>query len=223
MEESFTDQLWAGITPVFQAILEHPFVTGLTDGSLSEDRFHFYAIQDAHYLRHFAKSLAAAAASAPRDEWTEFLSEHARDTLVVERGLHDSFFSEWDLTPEEVYATAVAPTSLAYSSYLLRVAYSASFEEAVAALLPCDWIYIEVAEQLVKKGSPDPLYQRWIDFYASEDFRPIVQEFIDIVDAAAEGASKPRQEMMRHHFTVSSRYEWMFWDMAWRMEAWPLE
>ncbi len=223
MASSFTDRLWEGITPIYQAILEHPFVTGLTDGSLSEDRFHFYMTQDAHYLRHFARSLAAAAASAPRDEWTQFFSEHARDTLVVERALHDSFFTDWDLAPEEVYGSPVAPTTLAYTSYLLRVACNASFEEAVAALLPCDWIYIEVGEELMKEGSPDPLYQRWIEFYASEEFRPIVQEFIDIVDAAAETAGESRREMMRHHFAVASRYEWMFWDMAWRMEAWPLE
>lgn len=223
VEKKFTTHLWEGITPIYQAILTHPFVTGLTDGSLPEDRFRFYAIQDALYLRDFAKALAAAAASAPRDEWTEFLSTHARDTLVVERALHDSFFSEWDLTPEEVYATPIAPTNLAYTSYLLRVVHGGSFEEALAAILPCDWIYIEVGAELVEKGSPNSLYQRWIDTYASEEFREIVQRLIDIVDTAAEDLSEPRREFLRHHFTISSRYEWMFWDMAWRMETWPLE
>jgi len=220
--KKFTDQLWEGITPIYQAILTHPFVTGLTDGSLSEDRFRFYVVQDAHYLRDFAKALAAAAASAPRDKWTQFLSEHARDTLVVERALHDSFFRDWSLTPEQVYATPVAPTNLAYTSYLLRVAYGGSFEEAVAALLPCDWIYIQVGRELEKKGSPNPLYQRWIDTYASAEFWAIVQKLIGIVGAAAEDLSESRREVLQHHFTVTSRYEWMFWDMAWRMEAWPL-
>ena len=222
MEKKFTNQLWEGITPIYRAILTHPFVMGLMDGTLSEDRFRFYVIQDAHYLRGFAKSLAAAAASAPRDEWTEFLSEHARDTLVVERALHDGFFREWNLTPEQVYATPVAPTNLAYTSYMLRMAHGASFEEAVAALLPCDWIYVQVGRELEKKGSPNPLYQRWIDTYASEEVWAIVQKLIGIVDAAVEGLSEFRQEVLRHHFTVASRYEWMFWDMAWRMEAWPL-
>jgi len=222
MEKKFTNQLWEGITPIYRAILTHPFVMGLMDGTLSEDRFRFYVIQDAHYLRDFAKSLAAAAASAPRDEWTEFLSEHARDTLVVERALHDGFFREWNLTPEQVYATPVAPTNLAYTSYMLRMARGASFEEAVAALLPCDWIYVQVGRELEKKGSPNPLYQRWIDTYASEEVWAIVQKLVGIVDAAVEGLSEFRQEVLRHHFTVASRYEWMFWDMAWRMEAWPL-
>jgi thiaminase/transcriptional activator TenA len=42
------------------------------------------------------------------------------------------------------------------------------------------------------------------------------------VDATAEGLGQSRQEVLRQHFTTASRYEWMFWDMAWRLEAWPL-
>jgi len=222
MKEKFTNQLWEGITPIYQAILMHPFVTGLMDGSLPEDRFRYYVIQDAHYLRDFARSMAAAAAIAPRDEWTEFLSQHARDALVVERALHDSFFSDWDLTAKQVYTTPIAPTNLAYTSYLLRVAHATRFEEAVAALLPCDWIYVTVGSELEKTGSPNPLYQRWIDTYASEEVWAIVQKLIDIVDAIAEDLSEAHREILREHFAVASRYEWMFWDMAWRMETWPL-
>jgi thiaminase/transcriptional activator TenA len=185
-------------------------------------RFRYYAVQDAHYLRAYSRALTAAAAKAPHDEWTEFLAEHARDTLVVERAMHDSFFGDWDLTPEQVYTTPVAPTNLAYTSYLLRVAHGGSFEEAIAGLLPCDWIYIEVGRDLVKLGSPDPLYTRWIDTYASEEFAATVQDLIAMVDATAEGQSEARLEILREHFITASRYEWMFWDMAWRMEEWPV-
>jgi thiaminase/transcriptional activator TenA len=27
---------------------------------------------------------------------------------------------------------------------------------------------------------------------------------------------------MRRHVIVTARYEWMFWDMGWRKEAWPV-
>jgi thiaminase (transcriptional activator TenA) len=27
---------------------------------------------------------------------------------------------------------------------------------------------------------------------------------------------------MREHVTVTSRYEWMFWDAAWQRETWPV-
>ena len=63
---SFTDELWHSIEPIYAAILRHPFIAGLTDGSLPRESFEFYAVQDALYLREFARSLAIAAARAPK-------------------------------------------------------------------------------------------------------------------------------------------------------------
>ena len=46
--ERFTGELWSGIEATYQAILEHPFIMGLTDGSLERASFEFYVVQDAH-------------------------------------------------------------------------------------------------------------------------------------------------------------------------------
>src|SRR5258708_13855290 len=89
-------------------------------------------------------------------------NEHAAGALEVEMTLHESFFKEFGLSPEEVAATPLAPTNAAYTSYLLAVAYGRPFHEAVAALLPCYWIYWEVGKALEPAGSRDPLYARWL-------------------------------------------------------------
>src|SRR5215831_8723599 len=114
---AFTDELWLGIEPIYAAILRHPFLRGLTDGSLPRDRFRFYAVQDALYLREFARALSLAAARAPEDDWIVMFSEHAAGALRVERALHESFFKEFGLAPDEVAATPLAPTNQAYTSY----------------------------------------------------------------------------------------------------------
>src|SRR5881398_2223097 len=119
----FAQELWRAIGPIYAAILRHPFIAGLTDGSLPRKSFEFYAVQDALYLRDFARSLSIAAARAPRDEWIIMFNEHAAGALKVERSLHESFFAEWGLTPEAVAATPLAPTNQAYTSYLLSIAY----------------------------------------------------------------------------------------------------
>jgi len=64
---TFTKELWAAMEPIYGAILAHPFVRGLTDGSLSHESFRFYVVQDALYLREFARALSVAAARAPVD------------------------------------------------------------------------------------------------------------------------------------------------------------
>src|SRR2546422_3980593 len=48
-----TRALWAEARPIFDAILVHPFLRGLTDGGLGRERFAFYAVQDALYLGAF--------------------------------------------------------------------------------------------------------------------------------------------------------------------------
>jgi thiaminase/transcriptional activator TenA len=219
---SFSGELWQSIMPIYAAILDHPFVRGLADGSLSRAAFRFYAVQDALYLRDFARALSIAAARAPQDEWIIMFNEHAAGALKVERALHESFFAEWGLTPEAVTATPLAPTNQAYTSYLLATAYGAPFHEAVAALLPCYWIYWEVGKALERSGSADPLYARWIGTYASEEFGSLVRLVIDCVNQMAERHGPRERAAMARHFVATCRYEWMFWDMGYRIEPWPM-
>jgi thiaminase/transcriptional activator TenA len=218
---AFTQELWKSIGPIYAAILRHPFVRGLTDGSLSRESFKFYAVQDALYLREFARALSLTAARAPQDEWIIMFNEHAAGALKVERSLHESFFQDFGLTPEAVASTPLAPTNLAYTSYLLAVAYGSPFHEALAALLPCYWIYWEVGKELERAGSADPLYKRWIGTYASEEFGSVVRAVLSATDQVAAALRPPEREAMKAHFVATSRYEWMFWDMGLRREAWP--
>src|SRR5213595_2095410 len=99
---AFSQELWQAIGPIYAAILRHPFLRGLTDGSLPRESFQFYAVQDALYLREFARALSLAAARAPRDAWIIMFTEHAAGALQVERALHETFFKEFGLTPAAV-------------------------------------------------------------------------------------------------------------------------
>jgi thiaminase/transcriptional activator TenA len=218
----FTADLWRSIEPIYAAILRHPFVTGLTDGSLPRPSFQFYAVQDALYLREYARSLSLAAARASRDEWIIMFNEHAAGALKVERTLHEGFFEEFGLSPADVASTPLAPTNLAYTSYLVAVAHAAPFHEVVAAVLPCYWIYWEVGKALERRGSPDPLYTRWIGTYASAEFGGVVEAVLDCADTVAGALDPAGREAMQRHFLTTSRYEWMFWDMGYRREAWPV-
>jgi thiaminase (transcriptional activator TenA) len=218
----FTAELWESIGPIYAAILRHPFLNGLTDGSLPRENFKFYAVQDALYLREFARALSITGARAPRDEWIIMFNEHAAGALKVERTLHESFFREFGLSLEQVASTPLAPANLAYTSYLLTVAYGAPFHEALATVLPCYWIYWEVGKELERRGSRDPLYTRWIGTYASEEFGAVVRAVLEATNQTAARLGAAELGAMRRHFLVTSRYEWMFWDMGYRLERWPV-
>jgi thiaminase (transcriptional activator TenA) len=219
---SFTADLWTAAEPIYDAILAHPFLRGLTDGSLPEEAFRFYVKQDSLYLREYARCLALASSKAPTGHWCEMFAAHAQSALNVERSLHEAYFTAWGLDSEAVMLTPPSPTTVAYTSYLLRVAGTGTFEELIGAILPCYWIYWEVGKRLVQQGSPNAVYQRWIDAYASEQFANAVQRVLDAADRSTADLPESRLVQIRQHYVTASRYEWMFWDAAYRLEGWPV-
>ena len=222
MTDRFTDELWAGAADIYAAILAHPFLAGLTDGSLPEDAFAYYVVQDAIYLRGYAQALAAVGSRAPDGRGIEMFSRHAAEIITVERALHDTLLADLGIDPASVEQAEAAPTTLAYVSYLLATARGGSYAEGAGAVLPCYWIYAEVGRELLRRGSPDPRYQQWIDMYSSEEFGDVVREVIDITDELGPGLGAPERDRVHRHFRATSRYEWMFWDMGYRQEAWPV-
>ena len=212
--------MWTDIRPIRERTAAHPFLKGLADGTLPRSRFQFYLIQDSHYLTAFARALGVLAAKAPRDEWAVTLHEHAADALRTERQLHESVLGGFGVTPRAVAEAAMAPTNYAYTNHLLATAYRGSFAEGLAAMLPCYWIYWETGKQLKKAGSPNPEYRRWIDQYSAEEYGKAVEQVLDMMNAEAAGMDARARAAAKALFRTSARYEWMFWDMAWREEKW---
>ena len=62
----------------------------------------------------------------------------------------------------------------------------------------------------------------WIDTYQDEAFGDSVREVLTITDAAHDAASSAVREELREAYLKAVRYEWMFWDSAYRLEAWPV-
>jgi thiaminase/transcriptional activator TenA len=215
-----SERLWSTIaSTTYPAILAHPFLRELTAGTLPHVTFAFYIIQDAHYLRSFARTLSILGARAPLSADGHLLTRHATNALVVERVLHEQFCRELGVDEAEARAAPVAPTCLAYSSFLQARAYGGSFGEGVAAVLPCYWIYLRVGEELATDGSCDSIYQRWIEAYTGWEYAEIVAELLSLVNRLELDATTERAAT--DAFRTASRYEWMFWDMAYRHERWP--
>jgi thiaminase/transcriptional activator TenA len=184
--------------------------------------FAFYIIQDAHYLRDYARALSVAAARAPQEADIAMFAEHAAGAIAVERSLHEGFFRDFGLSEADVARTPVAPTCLAYTSYLLATAYGGSFPDLLGAVLPCYWIYWEVGKALLERGSPDPLYRRWIETYGGEEFAEVVRAVLSLTDRLGPELSSAERRRAARHFATTARYEWMFWDMGYRRESWPI-
>lgn len=220
--KAFSELAWTETAALRQDILDLPFNRELADGALTQERFQFYMIQDALYLEQYSRALSVAAAKAPDPDAMQRFARAAEEALVVERALHGGFFEKFGIDPNDAAATEPSPTCYGYTNFLLSVAHIASYEELVAAVLPCFWIYWDVGNQIAKTAGADNPYQAWIDTYSDPAFGEAVEAVISITDRAAAASTDERQGAMLSAFKRSTQYEWMFWDSAYQLETWPI-
>ncbi|HEY9335553.1 MAG TPA: thiaminase II [Kribbella sp.] len=220
---TFSAELWdSGAAAMYERIVEHPFITGLTDGTLDHEAFKYFIVQDSHYLRAYSRALALVAARAVDEDAVSMFARHAADAIEVERELHADLLGSLGLTSADVDATGSGPTTTAYMSYLTAVCSTGTYAEAVAAVLPCYWIYREVGRELLKRSSPDPVYARWIEAYGSEEFDAVVESVLAVTDRLGDEVGPGERDRCHRHFAATSRYEWMFWDAAYHRLDWPV-
>ncbi len=218
----FCETLWLEIAPLRSAIYAQPFVQELQNGTLPRASFQRYLVQDSLYLGEYARVLAIAAAHAPDAGARLEFSEGARVAVQVEEALHQHFFALFGLDKISAAQTAPSPTCLGYTGFLTQTAATRSYGETVAAILPCFWIYWEVGCAVKPASAPSNPYAAWIDTYADPGFGATTQRVIAIVDRAAKNASEGDRNAMASAFKTAARYEWMFWDSAYRNEDWPI-
>jgi thiaminase/transcriptional activator TenA len=220
---AFTDELHAAAHSIWDAQLEHPYVQGIGDGSLDEALFKNWVLQDYRYLKEFARIFAWAVAKADRLESMGWYAAVLNLTLNSEMELHRQYAARFGLTPDDLEAATMWPTTRAYTDFLVRTAADGDMADLVAALLPCAWGYVYVAKQLATGAPPgDQRYADWIAQYASEEFAQAAEWLKDEMNQLAEGTTQEKRARLTEIFVLSSRYEWQFWEMCWRGEEWPV-
>ncbi len=220
---TFTDHLFRAARPIWDAQLNHPFVRGLGDGSLPEECFKRWVLQDYRYLKEFARIFAWAVAKSARLESMGWYAAVLNLTLNTEMDLHRQYAARFGLSPEDLEAQPIWPTTRAYTDFLVRTAAAGDMADLLAALLPCAWGYVYIARTLAKAKPPrDQRYADWIAQYASDEFAEANDWLRAELDRLAAGATDEKKAQLTEAFVLSSRYEWLFWEMCWNGEAWPV-
>jgi thiaminase (transcriptional activator TenA) len=218
---SLIDDLYAAARPIWDAQLEHPFVTGIGDGTLEEERFKRWVVQDYGYLREFARVFAWAAAKADRLEAMGWYAAVLNLTLNTEMELHRKYAARFGITPDELEAAPMWPTNRAYTDFLVRTAADGDMADLLAALLPCAWGYVDIGRALAARTPPeDQRYADWIEQYSSDEFMEAAQWLKEELGRVAADAGPRKRERLRELFVLSSLYEYRFWDMCWDGEDW---
>lgn len=215
----WSENAWNEIENIYSSIIEMPFNQELLSGTLLLERFQFYMQQDGVYLVEFSRALSLIASRCFNHPYTLDFIRFAEGAVVVERSLHEGYFKQFNVTG----TTEASPTCQNYTQFLLTKASLDQVEVAMAAVLPCFWIYKKAGDYIYanQREGINP-YQDWINTYAGEEFGLLVEKAIAICDAVAETCSALQREQMTKAFVMASKLEWMFWDSAYRLEKWPV-
>ena len=202
----------------------HPFVRGIGDGSLSRARFANYLRQDYLFLIEYSRVLALASAKAPDIGGMTKFSALLHATLTVEIDLHRRTCADFGISARSLEGTPIDPATSAYGRYLVSIAYKGTVKEIAAAILPCQWGYNEIGLALAKHGDARPgnPYAAWIEAYAATEFTALTTWLRRYLDTQARDAPASERKRLAEVFSMSTRYELRFWDMAWDKEGCPV-
>ena len=218
MAESFSQSLRQEALPIWESIFAHPFLKEIEAAELPLEKFRYYVEQDYHYLAGFGQVVATALSKAPDTSTLRRLTR--RITTPVERPLHGRMFELLEMSEEEVEVVPLSPTNMAYINHMQIAASMGGVGEAAAALLPCPWTYHEIGERIAVPEHP--IYSYWAQPYRDGLLEESTTAWRELVDEYAANGGPAAREAMRSAFITSSRYEFMFWTMAYKMEDWPV-
>jgi thiaminase/transcriptional activator TenA len=189
---------------------------------VDETAFRRFLIQDYLFLIDYARVLAYASAKAPDLDAQRWFARLLDATLATEMELHRKTCAEWRIGVVELESAAPLPTTVAYTSFLVRTSAAGDTGEIGAALLPCQWGYADIGLRLKARGLPaEPRFAAWIDAYADPSYIELTDWLRAFVDRLGSQISAETYGRWCAIFTTTLRYELAFWEMAWTGEQWP--
>ena len=218
----FTEQLRRQTADLRRQVLDHPFVQGIGDGDLPLESFRFYMCQDYVFLVDYCRVLALAVAKADDLETMGRFAGLLHETLNTEMDLHRGFAAKFGITAQELEDTQGAPGTRAYTQHLLAAAYAGDLADITAAILPCMWDYSDIGRALAARDSAFARSPCTTTGFRCTPPRSLARWPPGCATCSTAWRAMRRRRASRRLsrlFADSCRYEYLFWDMAYRRET----
>jgi thiaminase (transcriptional activator TenA) len=211
--ETASAALRAAGRDAWTAAVSHPMVAAIAAGTLPHQTFRRYFEQNVRYLEDYARAIALTMAKAPDRPALDVLSRFGRQIVATEIPANLDFLVRLGGSADRLPGpAALHPVTYAYTRHLLHVCAQGSCAEGLAALLPCQWSYGEIAQPLMAALPADPVYADWIRMFGNAEYDALVAETTGLLDRLADPADAGQWARLSAVFSISIRYEGEFWD-----------
>lgn len=207
---------------LYQKILHMPFNSDLLSGTLDENKFRNYIIQDYIYLEYYRRAFAILLSKAPDDKASAFIVSIIKAIDDEISNVHNVYIRQFNISMTELTEASPSPSTELYISYLIKTAALEPFEIGLAAMLPCDWVYYRVGGDMTRaKPSPENKYAKWIEGYAPANWETSeTKSFIDLLGGYMENTTAGNRLKMKQAFRTAMNLEYMFWDGIYNDVKW---
>lgn len=211
------DRLKQAAAEDWQAYVDHAFVRQLGEGTLPQDAFRAYLVQDYLFLIQFSRAWALAAYKS-RTLPDIRAAQAGLAGILNETELHVRVCAKWGLTPEYLHTVPEHQATVAYTRFVLDCGAAGDLLDLHVALAPCVIGYAEIGRALAPQGIEalaDHPYREWIAEYAGDPFQQLAlgsRKLLD--DLAARSMTERRFEELVALFGKASRLEADFWQMG---------
>jgi thiaminase/transcriptional activator TenA len=158
----------------FDKCLNHSFIKELHNDTLDINKFKYYLIQDAYYLKTFME-IHELLIELSHDN-KDYFKERALNLKKAELDIRTTLLEETNITNESFENTKVSKASFAYQQYLIDIAKTNDITKILISLLPCYWIYQYIGEYFAYDGTSNKLYDKYITMYKSDLYCDIVKQ-----------------------------------------------
>jgi thiaminase/transcriptional activator TenA len=216
--DSLFDRLAAATADDWQSYVDHEFVRRMADGTLPQQAFRHYLVQDYLFLIHFARAYALAIYKGNCLEEMRAAHEGLKAILDIEMDLHVGLCGEWGLTPADLEAAPESRATLAYTRFVLETGLRGDLLDLHVALAPCVIGYAEIGRHLASQpgglDNENP-YWVWIAEYAGEEYQSVaVGARRTLDDLARRSLTEERFPLLARVFRQATRLEADFWQMG---------
>lgn len=215
-KDSWSSRVWEKSMKIYNAILEHRFIKDLSCGTLDDRIFGRYIAQDEIYLRNYYHQMFMLAELMDDKENKELFLAFAQEGMEGEKAMHDMLIGKYGIN------TSVAPSQVTtdYNEHICNGIATGNRCIALAAVLPCMWIYNRVGLHILKEATlKDNPYKEWILEYGNEQFTANVNRVLEMTDKWAATADKETLDRMDYFYLKAALYEYAFWDYGYFAET----
>ena len=198
----------------------HDFLQKLSQGTLKEEKFLNYLIQDYLFLIQFSKAWSLAILKSDNLEEMKIAASTVNDLINFEMELHISLCANYGISKSDLENADEENQNIAYTRYVLELGYSGDLLDLLSSLAPCVLGYGEIGINYKNSNPKISMYQKWIDTYSSKEYQDVCKNVSNLIDQAFmlrlgdNFVSTYKWKKVNKIFNKATLLEVDFWNMA---------